>query len=368
MNEPETIIESHWVPIAPGDLEQIARALRDRDVFTPTFIASEAERYDPATYRQQEARFDTATRLLIDRNILTRWVAVVLGCEPTAEHRIAAGIMAFAQCANIDVEPNIALYEVAHRFGTEAAREELRSFRFADNAHPGCWAEIALSRASQLAIPEAINVPTTDGEGDFAMPLRRWRRNYILALKLAELELEGGPSAVRMSRLVKWMYDDFLLGGPAIALAAAYLAPNSQRRRLLKGVRSPDRERAIAGIRNAAWDLTLISEFLKAGQDQEAAARLTLLASLDRGLHSLARFVSDIREVEVSSSDRMLELLTGLWGARTGARLAGEIGELYATLEASHRQLNRDVAPDFIDRSIARGEQKVRDWAPRAEA
>lgn len=100
MNEPE-IIESYCVPIAPDDLKQIVSDLRQRDVFTPTFIASEAERYDPLTYRQQEARFDTSTRLLIDRNILTRWVAIVLGCdEPTPEQRLAAGIMAFALCAD----------------------------------------------------------------------------------------------------------------------------------------------------------------------------------------------------------------------------------------------------------------------------
>lgn len=58
------------------------------------------------------------------------------------------------------------------------------------------------------------------------------------------------------------MYEDYLISGPAVMLAAHYLAPNSRRAGLLKFLRSRDRERAIAGVRNAAWDLVLLSDWL----------------------------------------------------------------------------------------------------------
>jgi hypothetical protein len=72
---------SYWVPIDPADLRTLATSLRNRDVFTPTFSAPDVDLYDPAVYRDQAARFDTSTALLVDRNILTRWINVVRGAN-----------------------------------------------------------------------------------------------------------------------------------------------------------------------------------------------------------------------------------------------------------------------------------------------
>src|SRR6185437_1397964 len=65
---------SYWVPIDPVDLRTLAESLRSRDVFTPTFVAPEVDRYDPVVYRDQAARFETSTALLVDRNIVSRWI------------------------------------------------------------------------------------------------------------------------------------------------------------------------------------------------------------------------------------------------------------------------------------------------------
>jgi hypothetical protein len=360
-----TTSHAYWVPIAPSDLTQIADLLRARDVFTPTFSAAETDRYDPMVYRHQAERFATSTRLLVDRNLLSRWVGLVNGVAPQEAHRLAAGVMAFAQCAHIDIEPNIALYEVAHLLGLDAARDELATFRFADHTHPGYWAEVALGQAHEVVAPERLLIPATDDTVNFAMPLRRWRRNYVLSLKLVELDLEGGSSSARMSRLLGWMYDDFILGGPAIALAATYLAPNAERRGLLKGIRSADRERALEGARNAAWDLTLVSEWLKAAEHQQAESRLTLLASLDRAVHTIARTVGDIKEAHEATGTQMAEVLTRLWGESVGARLASEVTDYYSTREADHRQINRPTEVDFLSKCVRLGEQAVRDWSPR---
>jgi hypothetical protein len=363
MTTPSTA-ESYWVPIAPGDLRRIAGQLRARDVFTPTFVASETDRYDPAIYLQQSARFATSTRLLVDRNLLIRWVTLVRGDEPQEAHRVAAGVMAFAQCAEIDVEPNIALYEGAQRLGENAAHEELLALRFADHIHPGYWADIALRQANEVPLPEAVPTLEADQTIDFSIWLRRWRRNYILSLKLAELELEGGSASGRMSRLMRWMYDDFLLGGPAIALAATYLFPNAERKGLLKGIRSSDRERAIEGVRNAAWDLTLVSEWLTAVEQQKPESCLTSLASLDRSVHFIARSVADVRDADENPGKRMTEVLTELWGEQVGVRLAEEVADYYSAPDALDRRINRPPDGDFISDCIFRGETAVRRWSP----
>lgn len=356
---------SYWVPIDPVDLRTLAESLRSRDVFTPTFVAPEVDRYDPVVYRDQAARFETSTALLVDRNIVSRWIDMVRGANPTADHRLAAAVLAFVQCAEIDVEPNIALYELAFAQGQEAAVDELLAFRLADQVHPGYWAEIALDRADAIGeLPDGVPIRETDLTIDFTMKLRRWRRNYILALKIAELELRGGNSVDRMLEMLSWMYKDFLLGGPGLALAAHYLAPNSSRKRLLKGLKSPDRERAIAGIRNAAWDLTLVSEWAIRVEKQPSEARLVLLASFDQGVHRLARSVVDVEGTSIEIGERLRSNLISLWGDEAGTRLADAVSDCYASLENPDRQVNREPPTDFIERCIADGEAGVRAWRP----
>lgn len=357
-------IDSYWVPIDPADLRQIAAKLRARDVFTPTFVAPEVDHYDPAVYRQQLERFGTPTQLLVDRNLVTRWIGLVRNEPPEEAHRLAAGVLAFAQCARIELEPNIALYEVAQRLGPIVASEELAAFRVADHVHPGHWAEIALGRANSIELPEVVPAFESDGRIDFDTRLRRWHRNYILALKLAELELEGGSSSARMSRLVKWMYDDFILGGPAIALAAIYLAPNTSRKGLLKGIRSLDRNKAIEGVRNAAWDLTLVSQWISEVEQQEPAGRLTLLASLDRTVHLIARSVVALREAADDDEEAVMSLLTELWGEQVGGPLAKDVANLYLSRDNPERQIHRPAPAEFIDGCIQRGESAVRRWGP----
>jgi len=365
-SEPDSGVLSYWVPIDPGDLRIIAAALREGDVFTPTFSTPDVDLYDPVVYRDQAARFDRSTALLVDRNVLTRWIDVVRGAYPSANHRLAAAVLAFAQCAEIDIEPNIALYELAFTQGQDAATHELMAFRLADHVHPGYWAEVALDRADAIGdLPEGFPERESDLAFDFTMRLRRWRRNYILALKIAELELRGGSAVDRLLELLSWMYKDFLLGGPALALAVHYLAPNSSRKRQLKGLKSRDRERAIAGVRNAAWDLTLISEWVHRVAQQESDARLVLLTSFDRGLHRLARSVVDVEGTSVDVEDRLRANLMDLWGDEAGRRLLYAVSDCYGSLENPDRQVHRQPAPDFIDMWTAQGEAAVREWRPR---
>lgn len=357
------VTEAFYVPIDPSDLREVAEMLREADVFIPTFRAPEIDLYDPAIYLQQKYRFKTETLLRLDRNVFTRILALAKGTSPTSAHRVAAAVIAFAQCAEIQIEPNLALYEVAHHDGHAAAVLELALFRRADHAHPGYWTEIALGRSDWLGeLPEISPQSRRDANVNFTRPLRRWRRNYILCLKLGELELGGGSAAERLRTFVRWSYEEFLLGGPAIALAAHYLAPNAPRKRLMKGLRSNDRERALEGIRNAAWDLSIVSEWLLDIERQEQSYRLVLLTSLDAGVRRLARAVADATCVDDVYESPLRRSLSLLWGAEAGSRLTDEIEECYGNLNAPHRQIHASINSSTIEDFIARGEARIRAW------
>jgi len=194
------------------------------------------------------------------------------------EDRLASAIMVFAQSANILVEPNLALYEATVAGGAEATKQELLRFRIADNLDINHWLDLAMGRTPKLSIDES-ELPTASGESteiDFEIRLKRWSRNYIILLKLAELELSGLVRTRRITELARWMYQDFIIGGPALLFAIHYLTPNSERSGLLKHLRSADRERSLSGIRNASWDLTFLSDWIRRGGEQEQTNTLTL--------------------------------------------------------------------------------------------
>jgi hypothetical protein len=96
----ETLV-IHKLPLDQRDVEAIAVLLRGRDVFTPSFITTGTDVYDPLTYAQQRVISGTRTILLADRNVFTRWLALLNGIVAEAEHQVVAAVMAFAQCAGI---------------------------------------------------------------------------------------------------------------------------------------------------------------------------------------------------------------------------------------------------------------------------
>lgn len=360
-----TVKESFWVPIDPPDLLAVASMLRAADVFIPTFRTPEVDLYDPAVYLRQIHRFKTKTQLLIDRNVFTRILAIWRGTPPDSAHRLAAAVLAFAQCSGIEVEPNLALYEVASLGGQDTADSELSQFRLADNLHPGYWAEIALRRSDFLeGRPDVVVSDQRTSATNFEMPIRRWRRNYILCLKMAEIELEGGRAEEKLRRFARWSFEEFLLGGPAISLAAHYFAPNARRKGLLKGLQSEDRERALSGIRNAAWDLSILSEWLLYIEQQERDYRLVLLTSFDAWVHRIARTLADTSSDDDRFVSQFRNSLIQTWGANAGSKLASEIEDLYGNREAPHRRINSMSNAFPIEQLIALGEARIREWRP----
>lgn len=352
------------LPVDSDDLRQVALMLKRARAFTASFEESGVDIYDPSLYLQEQDAYSTETILHLDRNVFTRILGVARGEALTDPHRCAAGILGFAQCLQMQVEPAHALYEVAHLQGSEVAVDELSLFRRADVTQPSEWIDLALGRSSNLVtMPAKGLVGTNDLVADFGMPLRSWRRNYVLCLKLAQLALEEGNSERRLREFLRWAHSDFILSATAISLAVHYLAPNSPRRGLLKNLYSNNRLRALQGVRNAAWDCTLIGQFLEAIESQDSKNKFTLLTSLDSGVHSLARTLLDTTGMRSSTQEVLHANIGILWKDHAvSSRIAAELQSLYAAINDPLRAVNSGEERQPIDDLIARGESAVFDW------
>ena len=369
MDEPE----SEWIiqyrpPIPWPDLDRIQSILREESPFVPGVRLSEP--YDVTTYLQRQLIWREEYCLLVDRNVASRWTSAVEGRQVTPEHRKAAAVLAFAQASGLLVEPNIAFYELSTHEDQAKVNREIETFYAALDLPPSKWADIALSRSSRLKTKAPDSVP--DGRWNLAEPPYAWRRSYILALKIAELHLEGGRPEELLIRLFDWMYHDFLIGAPAVQLASHYFAPGAPRRRLLKRIQSPDREQALSGIRNAAWDLTLMSEWIGKTVPKNSSGeerRVYILCTLDKAVRRLANSLVSFEEPLVPDLEKLTRIFADLWDPKFAKRLATILGEYQSGAQNPRRQLHRDPGGELMDEMIIRGESVIRNWkAPGGRA
>ena len=356
-DDPERIERSVILPpnFPYMELRVLGKILEADGVFVPGYRPPPVGLCHPDAFIFEAQFEDIQTILLPDRNIASRMAKIVAGASMDATLRKIAAIKAFCHFLDIQIEPAIAFHELAQTQGNDAANRELARFRDADNADPHPWLDLAFGDLDALDPLEAQRLPESH---DLAFPLRRWRRNYIAALKIAELELSGRPNLDRMSELLSWMRDGFMIAGPAALLACVYFAPNSPPRKgLFKQLRSPNRLRAIDGVRNAAWDLTHLSELMRKVNEVNGSPIRLLFASFDEGLRNLAGLLFTV-SADDFSEERLVEVLVPFWSRTHAERIAKSLVELLADIDDENRKQRQANSPPLsIDRMIQQGEQ-----------
>ncbi len=343
------------------DVREIGRRLLASGALVPGYIPAPVGFLDIGALVFSEQMEGLETILIPDRNIASRMTRVATQEDYPLDHpvtQVAIQLMAFAQAMNIGIDPGIAFHELAHRDGNHTAHRELTWFRAADrgNAHP--WIDLALGRTTEvdLGLPEALETH------DLAYPPSRWDRNYIVAMKIAELARAASRPVDRMITLLDWMIDDFILAGPAVIFAARYFATHSARGGMIKHLKSPDREKAVAGVRNAAWDITYLSEFVRLIPAGELTSKRYILATCDRALAEVAPVL--LLGPEASEDlPSLSDALQSWWSKRDACTISDHF---FACVErvGSGRARGADLPGDPIADMITAGEARVRAWQP----
>ncbi|MCY9815421.1 hypothetical protein [Aeromonas caviae] len=335
--------------------------LQQIDALVPDYPDPDSEVYFVGHYLGVQQLEGINTVLLPDRNVISRMARAAKGEPLDAHGRNAAAILAFAQCLDIEIEPSIAFHEMAFNEGNHSALEELGWFRVADNGNPHEWVAVGLGQLDRI---HTVGIPSAVEYMDLAKPLKRWRRNYIVTLKMGELELNRELNAMqKVTALLEWMRDDFILAGPAAILAFLYFAPNSPPRKgLLKSLKSADRQAALAGAKNAAWDITYLSDFARrVTEENEIQQKRYIFTTFDKRLRDLARLV--IGENEEMGKDGGLEKSFMRWWS---AKDAKKIADLWASCLARTRHqewwAQYNNRPDYVGELIAQGESIILNW------
>lgn len=347
-------------------LQEVANFLEQAGVFVPGYIPPPVGMYDLNGFIHHAWVDGLETILLPDRNVVSRMAQLAQGKllseDPSGQRRIAAAILAFAQCLEIKIEPSVAFHELAPTQGNDVAHDELAWFRVADNGNPHEWVSIALEQADQI---QTIGIPKGIEPVDLAKPLIRWRRNYAVMLKIASLELTPALTPVdRVLTLLHWMYSDFIIAGPAAIFACVYFAPfKPPRQGLLKQLQSPNREKALAGVRNATWDVTHISDFVRRiNEEPEENPTRFIFATLDEGLRIITSLVIGQHPDEPPSEGLALSLQQW-WSVDDARRIANTLhGYIERTRDPGW--WDQYKGRDYVSEVIALGERTISAWKP----
>ncbi len=305
--------------------------------------------YNCFGFLEQKARYGVETCFIIDRNIFTRIVSLARGepvCRKTREaekaYRIAAGALAFFQCCDALVEPCMPLLEHAGRDNQESADEELRLFRVADNIAPQNFADIALGRSDHLDLSLVKQFDSNEREAPPEKPMW-WTLNYALALKLALLELEQIDQRTKLERFFQWLHEDYIWSGSAVMFATVYLSP-LRKHGMLKRLRSMDRRVALDGVRNAVWDMTLLTMWSVNCHSAAGSKKVWFLCSRDQAVKLIAGWL-----VSTETRDERLEqIFTHCWGEKNGKALVKYYVDLSDKLQDSARRIMRVSTSDPI--------------------
>lgn len=342
-----------------NDIELLGRRLAEADPFVSAFEPPEFGLYSlpGQVWALQVERLETI--LIPDRNVASRMAQIAMGNAIGKDAQIIAGIKAFTHFFDIFIEPSIAFHELAHVQGNEIANQELAWFRAADHGDKFDWLEVALGRADRLkrpAQPHAIEVH------DLATRLRDWSTAYGALLKVSEIELSSGTSYEKIMALLEWLHSSYFYTGQVAVMACIYFAPISPPKAgLLKGLRSPSRERAIEGVQNAAWDALYLSSLVASVNKAAGGSKRYLYASLDARARLIARIVLAFG-VDGPNRGVMASHLAAWWPTGQADAIADKLTAIALDIGRPEMDAKLRNASATKPETIALGEQFLRKW------
>ena len=328
-------------------------------------INPSADWYDPTWYAQEQALRGMKFTLLLDRNVYTRAVRLA-DCENghfVDDHRDAAAVLCFAHCCGLTTDYTIAVLEHELDSGDRRFGEELAKFKRVWAAGAQSLADFALARSTTVTRPPGpTSLPSNLSEpGEAARPTA-WLLNYGCALKLASLILdpEIAGDFDRMIMYLRWCYDEFFFSAGATVYGSLALAP-SRKARMFKSLKGTNEERAVRGIRNAAWDMTLISEWETRQGYLHATRDCHLICSFDHVITDVASVVMSQGPNHEERLALLRERLISEWGESNGCGLYEDYEQMRRSLDGdSARPANQDRPLDYWENKVSQLEDTVR--------
>ncbi|ARS28306.1 hypothetical protein [Sphingomonas sp. KC8] len=137
-----------------------------------------------------------------------------------------------------------------------------------------------------------------------------------------------------------------------------FFSPFAAKAGLFKQLRSPDRQRALTGIRNAAWDVTYLSDLSRRAMTEPYETKRFLLATADRALAEIAPLLF-IDAEDMAGFETALAARVEPWWRGDAAAVARFATDAMAEAESRPPPEGPEGVDDYVGYLMGLGEQKI---------
>jgi hypothetical protein len=215
-------------------------------------------------------------------------------------------------------------------------------FQCIDNLPYQILIDIALGRIysipSNLIKPFNVNpIPNLKGEDNF-----RWKLHYGFTLKLASIQISTIYSKPyeKIEAFLKWMHKDYIFSAPAVIFGLIYFS-EKRIKKMLKGIRSADKDKLIKGIRNAAWDMTIAWYWADLFTKNRKCGDLLFLCTEDKALKELVTLIISTNTLDSEIEEKVKSMFLHYLGKNEGTKINDLYKSLVSNLDDETRKVNQ---------------------------
>jgi hypothetical protein len=233
-------------------------------------------------------------------------------------------------------DAEIAIGEVISSHGEDRGREEAVRFVALQNLPPSCYCEVMCGTRQNLdpvAIEKETSAEVINDFKDIVTHPESYRLApfYGAALKLSTLRLrcrDDNDCFEAFKEFIRWSYDSYLIVAAAWAYGSLAFSPR-RHANMFKNLREKSSEQALAGVRNIAWDMKLLSYWGKLAGEDLHQNRMTVLATFDAALQNCAEVFVYPHRTESQKLEMTRKRSVELWGEHKGTRIFREYVRCY---------------------------------------
>jgi hypothetical protein len=359
MNESLLMIQLPFRPADIDEIEEINKAAKyivspyDKNILSPHSIKS---------YLFQKHLHHHEIRAVFDRNIISELTNFARNSSNrTDSTKKTLALLAFLQIALVDVEPGIAISEYCATSYNPIPDEELFLFRKIDNLPTQYLVDLALGRNDCLDLSKTLYNGEREevSRPDRSEDVHLWKVQFVYSLKLYLLANSYGDKFEKIRSFIYWMWEEYLSGAVAFSFVAIFFSEKYGK--MLKGVNSNNPEKAMHGIRNAAWDMATTHFWTNAVAKRKGNDPFLIFCTADKALNKVSKYI--IEQTEKPDKEKLFNNLFGNYLNNS------EINELLSLKnELDHREYDskRNVVkygdePHFFDNYLEKLEKEAKE-------
>jgi len=291
------------LPFQSADIDEIEEINKAAKYIVSPYDKNILSPYSIKSYLFQKHLHHHEIRAVFDRNIISELTNFARNSSNiTNLTQKSLALLTFLQIALVNVEPGIAVSEYCATSYNPIPDEELFLFRKMDNLPTEYLLGLALGRNNCLDLSKTLYRGEREevSRPDRSEDVHLWKVQYVFSLKLYLIANSYGNKFEKIRSFIYWMWEEYLSGAVAFAFMAIFFSEKYGK--MLKGVNSNNPEKAMHGIRNAAWDMATTHYWTNAVAKRKGNDPFCIFCTADNALKKVSKYI--IEQTEQPDKER----------------------------------------------------------------